>query len=417
MDVRICSANMFLGVTSYLGELCCIMPSKTVEISPDIFWVGVEDWNRRVFDALIPLPYGTSYNAYLIVGNDKIALVDTVNPGFEEVLLEKISQIVPPERIDYVVMNHAEPDHAGGIPKVLEIADKANVVSTKLGVDMAKLYFGVPPERTVMVKEGDTLSLGSKTLKFTQAPWLHWPETMFTYALEDQVLFPCDFFGSHLTSDKLFADEVSGILLPEAKRYYAEIMMPFAAFGQKALDKVKALSPKIIAPSHGPVYRNPQPIIEAYEKWTRGPLEKKVVVVYVSMWGSTQTLERTITKAISVNGVEVVPYNLTVADLSHILRDLVDSSAVVIGTPTVLGGAHPLVLYATELIASFGIRGKVAAVFGSYGWGGGAVKKVKTRLQEGGFEVIDTLEIRGPPKPEHIEKAFALGKAIADTIS
>jgi flavorubredoxin len=392
------------------------MAFKTVEISPNVFWVGVEDWNRRVFDAFIPLPYGTSYNSYLVVGQNKTALIDTVNPGFEEALLQKISQILPPEKIDYVVMNHAEPDHAGSIPAVMKAAKNAKVVATKLGVKLAELYFDVPSERRIVVQEGDTLELGGKTLRFIEAPWLHWPETMFTFAVEDSVLFPCDFFGSHLTSDRLYADEVGGLLLPEAKRYYAEIMMPFAASAQKALDNVKPLNPKIVAPSHGPVYRNPQTIIEAYEKWTRGSLERKVVVVYVSMWGSTQALERVITETIATEGVEAVPYNLSIADISHVLRDLVDASAVVIGTPTVLGGAHPLAVYATELIASFGVRGKIAAVFGSFGWGGGAARRIKARLEQGGFEVVDTLEIRGPPKPEHVEKAVALGKAVANKV-
>lgn len=392
------------------------MHLKTVEICPEVFWVGVEDWNRRVFDAFIPLPYGTSYNCYLIVGKNKTALIDTVNPGFEDVLINKVTQILPPEKIDYVIMNHAEPDHAGAIPAVMKVAKNAKLVATQLGTSMAEVFFNVPADRRIAVKEGDTLELGDKTLKFIEAPWLHWPETMFTIDLEDLVLFPCDFFGAHVTSDKLYADEIGELLLPEAKRYYAEIMMPFAAPAQKALDKVKLLNPKIVAPSHGPVYRNPQPIFEAYEKWTRGKLERKVVVVYVSMWGSTQALERIITETIASEGVEAVPYNLTVADISHVLRDLVDASAVVIGTPTALGGAHPLAVYATELIASFGVRGKVAAVFGSFGWGGGAARRIKTRLEQGGFQVIDTLEIRGPPKPEHVEKAVMLGKAVAGKV-
>jgi flavorubredoxin len=392
------------------------MPFKTVEMCPNVFWVGVEDWNRRVFDAFIPLPYGTSYNSYLVVGKEKTALIDTVNPGFENVLISKISQILPPEKIDYVIMNHAEPDHAGGIPTIMKSAKNAKLVATKLGVNMAEIYFNVPSERGLAVKEGDTLELGGKTLRFIEAPWLHWPETMFTFDVEDSTLFPCDFFGAHVTSDKLYTDEVGALLPPEAKRYYAEIMMPFAHSAREALNKVKSLNPKIIAPSHGPVYRDPAPIVEAYEKWTAGPLERKVVVIYVSMWGSTQALERTVSETIASEGVEAVPYNLTVADISHILRDLVDASAVVIGTPTVLGGAHPLALYATELVASFGVRGKIAAVFGSFGWGGGAVRRIKARLEQGGFQVVDTLEIRGPPKPEHMEKAVALGKAIAKKV-
>ncbi len=393
------------------------MPSKTVEICPDVFWVGVEDWNRRVFDAFIPLPYGTSYNSYLVVGKEKTALIDTVNPGFESVLIDKVSQILPPEKIDYVIMNHAEPDHAGGIPTIMKKAKNAKLAATKLGVNMAEIYFDVAAERSFGVKEGDTLELGGKTLRFIEAPWLHWPETMFTFDVEDSALFSCDFFGSHLTSDKLYADEVGALLLSEAKRYYAEIMMPFAHSARGALTKVKPLNPKIIAPSHGPVYRDPAPIVEAYEKWTNGPLKRKVVIIYVSMWGSTQALERTITETISSEGVEAVPYNLTVADVSHILRDLVDASAVVIGTPTVMGGAHPLALYATELVASFGVRGKIAAVFGSFGWGGGAARRIKTRLEQGGFQVVDVLEIRGPPKPEHVERAVALGRAIARKVN
>ncbi len=392
------------------------MRFKTVEICPNVFWVGVEDWNRKVFDALIPLPYGTSYNSYLIVGKNKTALIDTVNPGFEDVLMNKISQIIPLERLDYVVMNHAEPDHASGIPTIMKAANNAKVVATQLGVNMAGVFFDVPADRSMIVKEGDTLELGDKTLKFIEAPWLHWPETMFTFGVEDSVLFPCDFFGAHIASDRLYADEVSAPLLPEAKRYYSEIMMPFAASAREALAKVKPLNPKIIAPSHGPVFRNPRPIIEAYEKWTTGPLEKKVVVVYVSMWGSTQALERIITETIASEGIEAVSYNLTVADISHVLRELVDSSAVVIGTPTVLGGAHPLAIYATELVASFGVRGKVAAVFGSFGWGGGAARRIKARLEQGGFQVLDVLEIRGPPKPEHVEKAVALGKIVAEKV-
>jgi flavorubredoxin len=389
---------------------------KTPEICPNVFWAGIEDWNRKSFDALIPLPYGTSYNSYLIVGKSKTALVDTVNPGFENTLIGKVSQIVPLDKIDYVIMNHAEPDHAGALPEVLKAARNAKVVATQLGTNMADVFFSVPAERRIVVKEGDTLELGGKTLRFIEAPWLHWPETMFTLDVEDQVLFSCDFFGAHVASDKLFADEVGDLVLPEAKRYYAEIMMPFANSAKKALDKVKLLNPKIVAPSHGPVHRNPQPVIEAYEKWTRGALERKVVVVYVSMWGSTQALERIITETIAAEGVEAVPYNLTVADVSHVLRDLVDASAVVVGSPTTLGGSHPLASYATELIASFGVRGKTAAVFGSFGWGGGAVKRIKTRLEQGGFHVIDTLEIRGPPKPEHVEKAIALGKAVAGKV-
>jgi len=216
--------------------------NKTAKkLAEGIYYVGVEDWDRRIFDALIPLPNGTSYNSYLIVGKEKTALVDTVQKNFVDELLQKISSVVDPSKIDYVVMNHAEPDHAGSIPRVLEVAKNAKLIVTKIGVDMAKIFHNVSDERIMAVKEGDTLSLGDKTLRFIDAPWLHWPETMFTYCVEDKILLPCDFFGAHFAKSRLFDDEMGDGLLPEAKRYYAEIMMPFPIAIQRALDKVKNL--------------------------------------------------------------------------------------------------------------------------------------------------------------------------------
>ena len=388
----------------------------TNEIAPGIVWVGVEDWNRRIFDALIPLPMGTSYNAYLIVGRERIVLVDTVQSNFADEMLQKIRKVVDPEKIDYVVMNHAEPDHAGAIPRVLAIAKKAKLVVTKVGVDMARVFYDVPDDRILVVKDGDTLDLGGKTLRFIEASWLHWPETMFTYCLEDGILFPCDFFGAHVAKSRLYDDEVGDIVLPEAKRYYAEIMMPFPVAIQRALDKVKNLDVKMIAPSHGPIYRNPKRILDAYERWARGPLHPKAVVIYVSMWGATEALAKTIVESISSGGVEAVPYNLLVADMSHIMRDLVDASAIVIGAPTVLNGAHPLAIMGTEIIRALKPRTKLAAVFGSYGWGRGAVKMITERLQQSGFEILESLEVRGPPRREDLEKAVALGKRVAQRI-
>jgi flavorubredoxin len=386
------------------------------ELAPNVYYVGVEDWDRRIFDALIPLPLGTSYNAYLIVGKEKTALVDTVQRNFSGDLLAKIRQIVDPSKIDYVIMNHAEPDHAGSIPEVLAAAPNAKLVVSKLGADMANIFHNVPAERAQIVKEGDTLDLGGKTLRFIDAPWLHWPETMFTYLVEDKILLPCDFFGAHMAKNKLYDDEVSEVLLPDAKRYYAEIMMPFPVAIQRALDKVKALDIKMIAPSHGPIYRNPKRILDAYEMWARGPLKPKVVLMYVTMWGSTEALEKTIAESIAAEGVEVVPYNLLVSDISHVMMDLVDASAIVIGAPTVLNGAHPVALTATLIIRALKPRAKLAAVFGSYGWGRGAVKMISESLQQAGFEITETLEVRGPPKKEDREKAISLGKHVAQKV-
>ncbi len=386
------------------------------EIVPGVFWVGASDWHSRLFDCLISLPYGTSYNAYLVVGKDKTALIDTVWNPFADTLLSKIKKIVKPEKIDYLVMNHAEPDHSGSIPEVLSAAKNAKLVAMKRGIGMAKVYYDVPDERIFEVKEGDTIDLGGKTLRFLEAPWLHWPETIFTFLVEDGVLFPCDFFGAHLAISRIFDDEVGDFLLSEAKRYYADIMMPFPVFVQRALDKIKDLEIKVIAPSHGVMYRNPKRILDAYEMWARGPLKQKAVILYVSMWRSTEALEKAIEETLSAEGIETVPYNLVVSDLSHLSRDLVDASAIVIGSPTYLNGPHPLALLATEFVRGQKPRAKRVAVFGSYGWGGGAVSYIEDRLKQSGFQIIETLECRGPPREAELEKARNLGRLIAKNI-
>ena len=390
--------------------------SKSVEMVPGVFWVGVLDRERALFDSFMSLPYGTTYNAYLVTGGEKTALIDTVGSDFTDILTKKVSESVKVEDIDYVVMNHAEPDHGGSIPKILSIAKNARLVASKKGVGMAKLFYDVPEERMMAVEDGSKIELGGKTLRFISAPWLHWPETMFTYCEEDRVLFTCDFFGAHMAADKLYEDEVGDIVLSEARRYYAEIMMIFINPLRKALDKVAELDIKIIGPSHGPVYREPHRIVDAYEKWARGPLEQKAVVIYVSMYGSTAVLEKTIVAALKDEGVDAVAYNMVKSDISQIVTDLVDSSAIIFGSPSFYGGMHPRLASSVELIRTLKPRGKIVAVFGSYGWGGGAAKEIKSRLAPVGFDVIETLEIKGPPGDEALDKARSLGKAVARKI-
>lgn len=306
------------------------------EISDGVYWVGARDWNRKLFDALIPLPQGTTYNAYLIRGERKTALVDTVNPGFEEELEARIDQVAELASLDYIVMNHAEPDHAGSIPYVTEKNESAVLLTTKKGAEMASVQYGVPAERIQMVKDDDAIPLGGKTLRFIDAPWLHWPETMFTYLEEDRILFSCDFLGLH-TAHGLYDDEVEE-LIPFAKRYFGEIMMPFRRMGKKALEKISGLDVKIIAPSHGPIHRNPDGILSAYRLWISGETKEKVIVVYVSMWNSTEAMIKTMTEALFSEGIEVCLFRLPDADIGDIARELVDSRGIVLGTPTVLGG-------------------------------------------------------------------------------
>lgn len=384
------------------------------EISEDVFWVGAKDWNRRIFDALIPLPQGTTYNAYLVKGKEKTALIDTVNPGFEKELDEKINQVIDLKDLDYLVMNHAEPDHAGAIPYVMQVNKKALLITTEKGAKMAQLYYKVPEKRIKAVKEGDTIELGSKTLKFIDAPWLHWPETMFTYLAENKILFSCDFFGSH-TALGLYDEDVEEII-PFAKRYFGEIMGPFRTLGKKALEKVNELEVEIIAPSHGPIYKNPKKILKAYHRWTAGETKEKVIIIYVSMWGSTEAMIKTIAETLLSAGVEVNLYNLSYADIGEIAKDLVDSRALVLGTPAVLGGMHPLAIYATYLVKALRPPLRYGAVLSSYGWGAGAVKQALEILKQTNIEMVETLEINGPPSAEDQQKIIEIGKQLANKI-
>lgn len=387
---------------------------NVVEISDNVHWVGVRDWNRRLFDALIPLPKGTTYNAYLIVGESKKALIDTVNPGFEKELEEKISRIIDPSDIDYVIMNHAEPDHAGSIPYMMSMNNKTTLITTRRGAKMAQAFYKVPEKRIKIVSDQETIDLGDKKLRFIEAPMLHWPETMFSYLQEDKILFPCDFFGSHIASG-LYDKEVEDLIV-HAQRYFGEIMMPFKTMAKKALEKIAHLEIDIIAPSHGPIHKNTQRILDAYNKWASGETKRKVTILYVTMWNSTEKMILPIAETLASENIEIALYNLTSADIGDVAKDLVDSRAIVLGAPTVLGGMHPLAIYATYLVKALRPPAKFGVVLSSYGWGGGAAKHIKEALEPLEIEVISALEINGPPSTSDIEEIVELGKTLATKI-
>jgi flavorubredoxin len=389
-------------------------PYYVAMIEKDVYWVGSRDWNRRLFDALIPLPQGTTYNAYLVTGNEKTALIDTVNPGFHAELCDKINCVGDVTKIDYMIMNHAEPDHASAIPVIMESSNSATLVTTRKGAEMAATYFKVPAERTKIVGDGDSLDLGGKTLRFIEAPWLHWPETMFTYLTEDRILFPCDFFGAH-TAVGLYDDEVQD-LIPLAQRYFGEIMMPFRKLGAKAMDKIKGMDIAIIAPSHGPIYRNPQRIMEEYRKWTAGETKEKALIAYASMWGATESMVKAMEETLSSEGIETRVFSLPVSDVGDIARELVDSRAIVLGSPTLIGGMHPLATYATSLINVLKPPAKFAAFLGSYGWGGGALRQAQEMLHPTRIEIVGAVDVHGPPGDDGLKKVAELGKVLAAKI-
>jgi flavorubredoxin len=401
--------NSFIGA-AFLIEFSEQMPEVN-ELVEGVFWVGVRDWDRRLFDALIPLPYGTTYNAYLVIGEEKTALIDTVNPGFEGELKAKLDVMGGIEKLDYLIMNHAEPDHAGGIPFVLNENKKLKLVLTEKGAKLAKALYHVSDDRLMIVKQDDQIELGGKTLRFIEAPFLHWPETMFTYLVEDKVLFPCDFFGAH-SAGGVFSEDVQD-LLTLAKKYYGEIMMPFTKSARQGMAKLEGLEISMIAPSHGPIHGDPEPIIMAYLEWTSGETKEKVTICYVTMWQSTKALVDKMVETLLQEGIETKVYNLPVSDIANIAGDLVDSRAIVLGSPTVLNGLHPQALYAASLVKVLRPPAKYAAVLSSFGWSGGAVKQALEILGPTKIEAVGAVDVNGRPTADDLKKVEELAKNLA----
>jgi len=383
---------------------------KARQIKTNVYWVGAIDWDRRLFDALIPLPDGTSYNAYLVQGSQKVALIDAVDPSMTEVLMAYLGNVPV---IDYVIANHAEQDHAGSIPQVLEKYPDAKVVTTPKGKDLLAVLLLIPEDRFITVSDGETLSLGDKTLEFIHAPWVHWPETMLTYLREDKILFPCDLFGSHLaTTDLYVADE--GQVYEAAKRYFAEIMMPFHTSIEKHLEKLNSYKIDLIAPSHGPMYDKPSFIMEAYRSWVSGPPKNIVVLPYISMHGSTQKMVEYFVGALVDRGVTVKQFNLAATDIGKLAMTLVDAATMVIGTPTVLVGPHPNIAYAAFLANALRPRLQFISIIGSYGWGSKAVEQLTGMIPNLKAEVLAPVLSKGFPRQEDFKALDNLASTIAE---
>jgi flavorubredoxin len=300
---------------------------------------------------------------------------------------------------------------------VLDVAKHAKLVTSAKGKEAAMMYFNIDPERIIVVDESSKIELGGKTLKFVDAPWLHWPETIFTYLEEDGILFPCDFFGSHLADGPFYSDEMGDKLaLDMAKLYFAEIMMPFRKPGQNAVEKVKKLGVKMIAPSHGVIWRDPNVIIEPYTAWTSEKMEKKVAIAYVSMWGSTEKMVKALNDDLVNRGIIVNLFDLTVTDVGHVAKELVDTPVVVLGVPTVLNMMHPVGAYAALLVKQLRAPTKYAAMLTSHGWSGGAVKHVQEILGGSKIEILGVVDPKGPPQKEHFDQVKDLADKIEEKL-
>ncbi len=382
------------------------------ELRSGIYSVGAIDWDRRLFDELIPLPDGTSYNAYLIKGSEKTALLDTVDPAKDHELVSNLEKLGI-KSIDFIIAHHAEQDHSGTIPLILKMYPNAKVVTNPKCKVMLMDLLQIPDEKFITVVDGEMISLGDKTLEFLYTPWVHWPETMSTYLKEEGILFSCDFFGSHLATSDLWVTDQPRVY-ESAKRYYAEIMMPFRAAIKKNLEKIKDLDIKMIAPSHGPVYDEPQFILDAYKDWISDQVKNEVVIPYVSMHDSTRRMVDYFIHALMERGITVKPFNLTKTDIGELAKALVDTATVVIASPTVLAGPHPAAVYAAYLANALRPKTKFASVIGSYGWGGKTVEMIKGSLSNLNVELLEPVMVKGYPKEEDFKALDRLADGILE---
>ena len=387
-----------------------------VELSSKVYWVGAIDWNGRDFHGFTT-PGGTTYNSYLVVG-EKTALIDTVKSPFAGEMLRRISQIIDPSKLDYIVVNHMELDHSGSLAELKKQTD-AKILISKRGIDILNGYFkgsGSENWDIEIVKTGDQLDLGGKTLMFLEATMLHWPDSMETFLKEDRILFSNDGFGQHIATSKRYDFEI-GDVLPDAAEYYANILMPFHMPLLRYLGVLNELGiePMQIAPSHGIIWKQDlQKILKAYRSWANGEVREKVLVIYDTMWGSTEAMANEIVEAVQDAGVEVKLLHLRKNTRSQIMKEILDAASFAVGSPTLNNGIFPTVGDFLVYLKGLRPQKKKAMAFGSYGWGGGAVKIVEQELKSAGIEVIEPgLQVRYRPYEKELERCRKLGEQLA----
>ncbi len=388
------------------------------EIAQGIYYIGVDDHHTELFENIWTLPHGVSYNSYLVVG-EKVALIETVKGPWEDEWLENINEIVDPSKIDYIVLNHMEPDHTSALPKIASIAKNATLVYTPKAAPMQQSFYDIGlPEK--IVEDLDEIDLGGKTLKFVHAQFLHWPETMMTYVVEDQVLFSCDAFGAFgALNGKVFDDEADMSLVEiESWRYVSTIITAYFRFVQRGIERVKELGIgiKVIAPSHGPIYRkNPMWIVNKYYEWSSPELNKNCVIVYGTMYGYTHRMAMNLKKHLGNLGVDVKVHNISYADLSTVISDTVRAGVLVIGTPTYDAYPFPKIWNFVNEVEGKRFPKRPIALFGTYGWGGGGVRKIQQQLEDKKYEIMEpVIKCNARPTDEEMQKMAELAKKIAE---
>ncbi len=383
------------------------------EIKNNIYYCGVQDCNRRLFDELIPLPNGTSYNSYLIKGSEKTALVDTSYSKTMQEFVHCLNGDV--SAIDYIIANHGEGDHTSALRTLLELAPKALIVTNAKCKEILMDSYEIDEAKFLVVGDKETLSLGDKTLQFHLTPFVHWPDTMFTYVVEDKFLFTCDYLGAHYTfkEGEFYAPETTEYI-QGAKRYYAEIMMPFRTHCQKYVTKIEEeIKPEIVAPSHGGVYKNPKFILNAYKTWASDVPKNKVVIPYVSMYGSVKAMAEYLAKKLEGLGVEVELCDIVNGDLGELASALVDSATVVFGASMVLANPHPYAMLGIYIVNALRPNVKFLSIIGSYGWGGNLIGKIEENTNGLKVEKLDYVTIKGAPKTQTYAELDKLAITIA----
>jgi len=388
-----------------------------IEILPGIYSVGVLDWNVRNFHGhTYTTQRGSSYNSYLIV-DEKIALVDTVYGPFSQELIENIKEIIPPERIDYIIANHVENDHSGALPSLMQLCPKAQVLGTlKCKEGLYKHYYENWDFQ--VVKTGDKLKLGRRTLAFLEAPMIHWPDSMFTYCPEDALLMPNDAFGQHYATSERFDDQVDQCsLMDEAEKYYANILWPLGPVILKKIEDVQKLNIpiKMIAPSHGVIWRkDPGKIINSYISWAKGQTTKKIVIAYETMWGATEKIARKIAEGVTAAGIEVKLYNVAESDRTEIITRMLTAQGFLFGSSTHDNDMLPNIAAFLEIVKGLKPKGRQVGFFGSYGWAGGAVKEMQETLKDSGVDTsVGGVSIKYVPDKEELKACFEFGNQFA----
>ena len=393
------------------------MKMNSFKLKEDFYWVGIQDHNLRVFDIIMETKYGTTYNSYLLKGSEKIALFETAKEKFFDEYLKKVEEVCPLKDIDYIIANHTEPDHAGSIGKLVELNPEITVVGTAMAVNFIKNILN-KPFKFQIVKEGETLSLGNKTLKFMVVPNLHWPDTMYTYIEEDKTLVTCDSFGSHYSFDHILLSKVENKEGYEdaTKYYYDNILGPFASFMLKAIAKVEAIDVDMICPGHGPVIDcGIKELIEIYKKWSTvvNPNTKKTVVMpYVSAYGYTKMLAEAISAGVKKAGdIDVKMYDMVESSKEEVLNEICFADGLLFGSPTILGEALKPILDITNCMFPITHGGKFASAFGSFGWSGEAVPHIIERLKQLRLKVTDEgFRVKFKPSDDELEEAEAFGE-------